>query len=126
MTNGLLTGVDCVFVPVSDLDRAIEWYSAALGLRLRFKDEEHHAAGMGTDAGGICLVQVRNHRPIVFPDNDFAVDISFNYRTTDIDALHRSLANQGIETDAIEDSFDGMFRCFGFADPDGNRVSIVA
>lgn len=126
MTEGPITGVDCVFLPVSDLDRSIAWYSRAIGLSLRWRDDEHRSAAMGANAGGICLVQVRDHRPIDFPDNDFAVDISFNYRTTDIDALHRSMTDQGIEVDAIVGSFDGTFRCFGFADPDGNRVSIVA
>jgi glyoxylase I family protein len=125
VTRSLVTNVDCVFLPVTDLDRSIDWYESALGLTLHWKDAEHKAANVGIGGVGICLVQVRNHRPIVFPDNDFAVDISFNYRTTDIDALHESLTQRGIDVDPIEGSFDGTFRCFGFADPDGNRISIV-
>ncbi len=125
MVEGLVKRVDCVFLPVSDLSRSIDWYSGALGLTLHWKDVEHGAAGVGIGGVGICLVQVKNHRPIVFPENDFAVDISFNYRTTDIEALHESLTERGIPVDPIEGSFDGTFRCFGFADPDGNRISIV-
>ena len=45
MTQSLVTNVDCVFLPVNDLDRSIDWYESALGLTLHWKDSEHKAAG---------------------------------------------------------------------------------
>ena len=78
------------------------------------------------NAVGVILVEVKNHKPIVFPENDYMVDISFNYRAADIHQLYKDLTDKGIELTAMSESFDTTFRCFGFADLDGNRISVVS
>ncbi|HET7627431.1 MAG TPA: VOC family protein [Bacillales bacterium] len=127
MKESMIQGVSDVFLPVSDLDRSIEWYSTMLGLNLRFKDDENKSAGMNTGNDiGLCLVQVKNHKPLAFPENDFLTEITFNFRTSEIDRLHETLKANGVETTDIYDSLDSTFRCFTFEDCDGNKLNAVS
>ena len=127
MSKQQFKGVDVAFLPVRNLDQALAWYSTVMGFEMTFKDVEHKAAGMETGGAiGIILVEVKNHKPIVFPENDYMVDISFNYRAADIKQLYQDLTDKGIELTEMSESFNSTFRCFGFADLDGNRISVVS
>lgn len=127
MGDKLVQGVDAVFLPVSNLARSVDWYQATLGLDVLFREDQHGSAGMRAGDSGptVCLVEVRDHRPVAFPENDFLTDIFFNYRVSDIETFHTHVAELGVEAGDIYTSLDGTFRCFAFDDPDGNRISIV-
>jgi catechol 2,3-dioxygenase-like lactoylglutathione lyase family enzyme len=120
-------GIGDVFLPVADLNRALEWYTSVVGFRPFFRDDEHGSAGLSSGNGvGLCLVQVEEHQPLQFPSNDFRTDITFNLRSSDIDGTYRTLKDRGVDVEEIEESLDGTFRCFAFTDPDGNRISVVS
>jgi glyoxylase I family protein len=127
MSKQQFKGVDVVFLPVSNLDQSLAWYDSVMGFEMTFKDVEHKAAGMETGGAiGVILVEVKQHKPIVFPENDYMVDISFNYRAADINQLYQDLTDKGIALTPMSVSSDTTFRCFGFADLDGNRISVVS
>lgn len=126
MNQKLIKGVSDVFLPVRDLERAIEWYTAMLGFKLVFKDKENQAAGLNTGNGiGLCLVKTKKFQPLVFPENDFLTEITFNFRTDNLGKLYNKLAENGVEATEIYDSLDSTFRCFTFKDSDGNNLNVV-
>lgn len=125
--SSIIQGVSDVFLPVRDLDRSIEWYSLMLDFKLVSRNEEGKAAGMNTgNEVGLCLVQVKNYKPLVFPENDYMTEITFNFRTSDIDQLYNKLVENGVEATEIYESLDSTFKCFTFKDIDGNNLNVVS
>ena len=127
MAQDMFHGIVAAFMPVRDLDRAIDWYMSNMGFDLQFKDDVHHAAGLSAHNDvWLNLVQVKDHTPVAFPDNDFRVDIFFNFQAIDIDQVYRKFQENGVEiVTEIYESHDGEFRCFSAKDVDGNRINIV-
>lgn len=119
MKTPLFTRIDTVFLPVSDLDRAIEWYSALLGWQLGWRTE----AAATLQAGGIplTLLQYRypgvRQRPAGFKFQPVG-EVAFNLFAPDLESAHRRLKEAGVEVSDIE--AHGVQREFRFRDPDGN------
>ncbi len=105
---------DCIFYYVTDVDRAIQFYSEVLGMSLTTRDSIARfdidgvlfelvpaPAGKkptGTGNGRICL------------------------KVDDIDEAVRELHERGVGTGEIEDVGTGMFAFF--EDPDGNEICL--
>ena len=116
-----ITHITTVIVPVSDQDKALEFYTGTLG----FEKRRDMPFGQGdrwvevAPAGGtttIALVQAR--------EDGQPVEISFMSGKVDDD--HAGLRAQGVDSDPEVLRFGGgVPPMFTFRDPDGNRFRIV-
>src|ERR1700755_2354634 len=111
-----VTGVDFVALPVTDYDRAAEFYGGVLGLPFVKRWGDMPAGEF--QAGNLTLA-------VLQPD---AFGQEFRTRTTwvalqvdDVAAMRESLESQGIEF--LRDTIDsGVCHMAVFADPDGNTL----
>jgi catechol 2,3-dioxygenase-like lactoylglutathione lyase family enzyme len=123
-TSTRITQVGTVIVPVSDQDRAIEFYTGRLGFEKRADipfgngDRWVEVAPAGA-ATSIALVPPREGEPI-------GIDTHVGFSTQDADADCASLLAQGVDADAeVMRMGDPVPPMFFFRDPDGNRFMIV-
>jgi catechol 2,3-dioxygenase-like lactoylglutathione lyase family enzyme len=119
---GKITGVHTIGVPVSDQDRAIDFYVGTLGFEKR----------LDADMGGgrrwievapegsaitIALVAAGEGVPA-------GVETGIRFTATDADAVHAGMLQSGVEADDVL-RWPGVPPMFAFRDLDGNRMEIV-
>lgn len=104
-------------IPVSDIPRAVAFYTAALGFRKTF--ENGSPVGfviLKRDAAELHLTLDRMHKP--------AARNLAHLMVEDAAALHDHLEQHAVRIiKALRDADFGL-RCFVFADPDGNRIDV--
>lgn len=116
-----ITEVGTVIVPVSDQERALDFYLGTLGFEKRldapFGEGQRwiEVAPPGATTT-IALVPVREGQPN-------GIEVSFT--TRDAQADHEEMRARGVESDADLIRFDGVPPMFTFSDPDGNRFRMV-
>jgi catechol 2,3-dioxygenase-like lactoylglutathione lyase family enzyme len=113
-----ITQIGTVILPVSDQDRALEFYVGTLGFEMRL--DAPFGGGRWVEvappgaATSIALV----------PDQGEGAIVSFTTRNADAD--HAELSAQGVDADAeVMRMGDFVPPMFSFTDPDGNRFRIV-
>ena len=128
--------LEVVQVPVTDVDRARDFYHQQLGFAVDFDD----SAGQGrrfvqlTPPGSGCSIQLSTG---YFPDLVPGSLRGLVLVVPDIRAAHAQLVERGVENDGVVVSYDGLsFRPAGdddaldnvgfvrFSDPDGNQWSV--
>ena len=123
-TRTQITQVGTVIVPVSDQDRALEFYLEKLGFEKRtdvpYGDGERwvDVAPPGA-ATTIALVPPRE-------GESAGIETHVGFTTEDADADHARLLAQGVDVDeAVMRMGDPVPPMFFFRDPDGNTFLIV-
>lgn len=120
-----VTGVMTVGIPVTDLDRALDFYVGVLGFEKRL-DVPTPGGGRWVDvvpAGAtagtttIALVAAREGVPA-------GVETGVRLATTDADAAHARLVEAGVEVGDVL-RWPGVPAMFAFRDPDGNGLEMV-
>jgi catechol 2,3-dioxygenase-like lactoylglutathione lyase family enzyme len=119
-----ITSIATVIVPVSDQDKALDFYVDTLG----FEKRTDIAYGSGERwlevappgaATTIAIVPPREGDPV-------GVNTRVAFTTDDIDADHANLQTRGVDTDPeIMRMGDPVPPMFFFRDPDGNNFLIV-
>jgi catechol 2,3-dioxygenase-like lactoylglutathione lyase family enzyme len=123
-TTTRITQVGTVIVPVSDQDRALEFYLDTLGFEKRSdvpfgNGDRWVEVGPPGAATTIALVPPREGEPV-------GIDTHVGFTTDDVDADHASLRGRGVEADEeVMRMGDPVPPMFFFSDPDGNRFMIV-
>ena len=119
-----ITEVGRVMVPVTDQDRAIEFYVGTLGFEKRADipygngDRWVEVAPPGATAA-LALVRPREGEPA-------GVDTRIALETKDIDADHADLRSRGVDTDPeVMRMGDPVPPMFFFRDQDGNSLLLV-
>jgi catechol 2,3-dioxygenase-like lactoylglutathione lyase family enzyme len=118
-----ISQVGTVIVPVSDQDRAIEFYTAKLGFEKRADvpfgegDRWVEVAPAGA-ATTIALVPPRE-------GESAGIQTRVALTTSDIDADHASLKAQGVDLDDVMRMGDPVPPMFFFRDADGNSLFVV-
>jgi catechol 2,3-dioxygenase-like lactoylglutathione lyase family enzyme len=127
-TRTHLTQVGTVMVPVSDQDRAIDFYVEKLGLEKRSDspfgngDRWVEVAPQGA-ATTVALVLPRADHPEEAPGIETRIALT----SEDIDADHASLRSRGVDVDdEVMRMGDPVPPMFFLRDQDGNRLLIVA
>ena len=119
-----ITEISAVMVPVTDPDKAIEFYCERLGCDLRtdtpfgdgYRWVEVAPPGARTP---IALVPRREGDPV-------GVDTHIGLATTDIDADHAALAAAGVDIDdEVSRMGDPVPPLCWFRDQDGNTLMLV-
>ena len=118
-----ITEVGTVMVPVTDQDRAIEFYTGKLGFELRGDtpfgegDRWVEVAPPGA-VTTIALVIPREGQSAGGPAN-------LGLTTEDVDADHAQLKEQGVDVDDVMRMGDPVPPMFFFRDQDGNSLLAV-
>lgn len=112
--------LELVAIPVSDVDRAKEFYVDRAG----FNPDHDHAVGEGirfvqlTPPGSACSIAIGDGVTDAPPGSVRGMQVV----VSDIEAAHADLAGRGVEVSEIQDFPWGSF--VFFEDPDGNRWAV--
>ena len=124
MTPIEITGIHHVRVPVSDLDRSVEFWTATFGFERDFDfpgDEGPIATALTHPATDTHVVLWKDAARAVSSAGFTSVGLGVPDRAS-IDALAAELDVAGIPHQGIEPSFVEV-KLVGVADPDGNLVN---
>jgi catechol 2,3-dioxygenase-like lactoylglutathione lyase family enzyme len=117
--------LEVVVVPVTDIDRAKDFYVGKLGFRLDADTEPTPAMRVVhmTPPGSACSVVIGP--TVVSADADRGPGASFQLVVTDIEAARARLAERGVEVSPVQilDPRDGGKFVF-LSDPDGNNWAV--
>ncbi len=123
-TGTHITQVGTVIIPVSDQDRALEFYNGTLGFHTRADtpfgrgDRWVEVGPAGADTT-LALIPPREGDPI-------GVDTRVAFSTQDIDSDHASLRARGVDVDEqVMRMGDPVPPMFFFRDQDGNTLLMV-
>jgi catechol 2,3-dioxygenase-like lactoylglutathione lyase family enzyme len=115
--------LELVLVPVSDVDRAKDFYVERCGFRLDVDHQagEHFRVVQMTPRGSACSISVGIGITSKPPGSAEGLHLI----VTDIEAARAELLSRGVEASEIQvfDERDGG-TIFGFADPDGNTWAV--
>jgi lactoylglutathione lyase len=121
-TKARINGVRIVGIPVSDQDRALEFYVETLGFEKLMDAPVEQLGGR--------WIEVSPPQPTITialtPANDNApagVDTGIRFTTDDAAALHAQLRNDGVDVDELL-RWEGIPPMFDFRDPDGNVLYV--
>jgi catechol 2,3-dioxygenase-like lactoylglutathione lyase family enzyme len=111
--------VDTLFIPVTDLEKAVEWYTQTLEFKLNWRNDED---GYACVDGGVLPITLAK----IPPDKEFVpfVNAPYNLFVIDIEEEHRYLTEKGIETSEIETLYNTQW--FWFRDLEGNRLEVCS
>lgn len=101
-------------VPVSDLDRATEWYAKLLGKPADNRPMETLADWHLTESGWLQ----------VFRNPDQAGKTSVNLAVNDLHETAAKIRERGIDPGPVEPASAGV-RLLPLTDPDGNTVTLI-
>jgi catechol 2,3-dioxygenase-like lactoylglutathione lyase family enzyme len=123
-TGTHVTQVGTIIVPVSDQDRAIDFYVETLG----FEKRADVPFGRGDRWVEVAPHGAATSIALIPPREGLAVGIEtrIGYTTEDVDADHASLLARGVDVDPeVMRMGDPVPPMFFFRDPDGNKSFIV-
>ncbi|NMH68345.1 VOC family protein [Bacillus sp. RO3] len=115
--------VGSIFIPVTDMKKAINWYENNLGVRKIGSWPGGAGFYFPNSSTQLGLVEVSTPQPTEFVIKGSQKNAYFNFLVEDIQQAHDQLTSKGVVTTEIED-FGGM-KGFDFFDPDGNPFSVV-
>src|SRR5574341_1342535 len=118
-----ITGVRTIGVPVTDQDRAVEFYVGTLGMDKRLDVPAEQLGGRWIEvappgsATTIALVPARQGAAA-------GVETGIRLTAADAASLREELAARGVDVGELR-RWDGVRPMFGFRDPDGKGLEIV-
>jgi len=122
-----ITKIATVEIPVSNLERSIQWYTDVLKLKLNYKGEKEamllfHTKGSPT----IFLVETNENRRLSFLNTNTGITHSvIDFYTPDLKGFYEYLKEKSVEVGTYNADQDNpkSLGGFGFKDPDGNCLS---
>lgn len=115
--------VGSIFIPVTDLGKAVKWYEDNLGVT----KIDSWDGGVGfyfpNDDTQLALIQVGESQSTEFTISTDSKNGYYNFLVDDIEEAYEKLHENGVVTTEI-DAFGGM-KVFDFYDLDGNTFSVV-
>ncbi|RDW15887.1 VOC family protein [Oceanobacillus chungangensis] len=114
MDNPILTQIGTVFIPVSNIEKARDWYCDILGLKTDGEILFGHLYVIPTEGTGIVL-----DSKIYSEEKIFKIP-AFNLDTKNIEEAFHFMSNKGVNliTEIQHNHY------FNFKDPDGNILMI--
>jgi catechol 2,3-dioxygenase-like lactoylglutathione lyase family enzyme len=119
-----ITQLGRVIIPVSDQDRALEFYTGKLGFEVRadvpFGDGDRWLEV--APPGSTAAVAIMPPYPGKTPQNEQTCVV---FTTNDLDADHATLKERGVEVEEPMGGEGPVPRMFFFSDLDGNKLLLV-
>ncbi|MGP3955460.1 VOC family protein [Nonomuraea sp. 3N208] len=118
-----IIGIRTVAIPVTEQDRAVEFYVSTLGLEKRLDAPIEQLGGRWIEVEppgsttSIALVPASSDAPT-------SVETGIRLTTADAASLHKDLVERGVDVDELL-LWEGIPPMFTFRDPDGNGLVIV-
>ena len=116
-TDIKLSRVGYLMIPVRDLKRSLSFYGDALGLTIRFANDEFAFL----DGGGVALA-LRHAKNLTPQPESSSIEVVFE--VDDIDEAYESLRTRGISFRIAPREATGDRYVADFRDPDGHVLSI--
>jgi lactoylglutathione lyase len=118
-----ITAVHTVGVPVTDAERALEFYTGTLGLTKRLD------VPLGDGGRWIEVAPAAGETTIALvpsgPGVPAGVETGIRLTTARADAVHAAMLARGVDADPEVLRWPGAPPMFGFRDQDANRLEIV-
>ena len=117
-----IEGVRTVGIPVSDQDRALQFYVGTLGFDKLMDEPLEQFGGRWIEVSPprstitIALTPAREEAPA-------GVDTGIRFTTADAAALHTQLSASAVDVDELL-RWEGIPPMFDFRDPDGNTLYV--
>jgi catechol 2,3-dioxygenase-like lactoylglutathione lyase family enzyme len=117
--------LEVVVVPVTDIDRAKQFYLDKMGFKLDADTQpaENFRVVHMTPPGSACSVVIGP--AVVSPGTDLGASARMQLIVTDIDAARAELSGRGVQVSDVQvmDARDGG-KFFFLTDPDGNNWAV--
>jgi catechol 2,3-dioxygenase-like lactoylglutathione lyase family enzyme len=117
--------LEVVVVPVTDIDRAKQFYLDKVGFKLDadIQPAENFRVVHMTPPGSACSVVIGP--AVVSPGTDLTASARMQLVVTDIDAARAELSGRGVDVSDVQilDARDGG-KFLYFTDPDGNNWAV--
>lgn len=118
-----IAGIGTVAVPVTDQDRAVEFYVGTLGLDLRMDTPVEQLGGRWIVVAPPAAVTTIALQP-ASEARPAGVETGIRLTTGDAAALHAELRERGVDVGELM-AWPGVPPMFTFRDPDGNTLVVV-
>ena len=119
MSQTAITNIGTVGIPVSDQDKALEFFVGALGFEKRLDARISESLRWVTVAApGASASVALIARP------DFGADTGIRFMVPDAELEHTAMRERGIEVGDLL-RWPGVPPMYEFKDPDGNKFEIV-
>lgn len=112
----ILSKAGAIFIPVSDIIKAREWYCSLLELESDFEIIAGHLCCIPLDNNGLHLVLDSK----IYSEDSYYRNPAFHFNTNDIHKAYQFMKERNIEL--VTDIENGHW--FNFKDPDGNALMI--
>ncbi|MBX6377990.1 MAG: VOC family protein [Clostridia bacterium] len=128
MGEEAIVGFDNIGVAVSDLDRAVDFYTR-LGFAVVHRDPTTPAATLAAGTAVLYVFQTRSQQPALRRELDLTGNAPgidhISLRVGDVDAAYRVLQQKGLvfESEPADQTWGA--RATSLLDPDGNRVYLL-
>jgi catechol 2,3-dioxygenase-like lactoylglutathione lyase family enzyme len=119
MTRSTITDIGTVGVPVSDQDKAVEFFVGTLGFEKRLD------ARLGESFRWVTVAAPGASTSVALVAKDTTgADTGIRFLVPDAEAEHAAMRELGIQVGELL-RWPGVPAMFDFTDPDGNRFEIV-
>jgi RNA polymerase sigma-70 factor (ECF subfamily) len=119
-----IVGMACIKMPVSNLERSVDWYVNHLGCILLIEPTKHKSAVIqfGKEGPEVLFFEQPDIMQLHFTRNGEAVPM-FELRTEDINGFYAQLKAEGVRVAERYDNSCGKY--FQVFDPDGMMITII-
>ena len=121
----IINKLTMLYLPVSNIGKAKEFYSEKLGLKLiqdYRQDDSNWWVSLTLPEGGVAITLSTHHGKIK-PGN-----MTMYFATSDVVAAHKELSGKNVKVNEVKDDLYGPgsgVKWFNLEDPDGNTVFLA-
>jgi len=114
-----------LYLPVSDMHKAKEFYGDKLGLKIvqdYRQDDNNWWVSLTAPESGVTIT-LSTHHGKMKPGN-----ITMYFATSDVAAAHKELSGKGVKVNDVKDDLYGPgsgVKWFNFEDPNGNTLFVA-
>lgn len=119
--RALVTRIDTIFIPVTDLKRSAEWYERLLDLDRVYVTPDTNYIGFRFKGAGPQATALTLFRSETIPQCKHA---AFNLFTSDVEEAHRIFQEKQVKVTEVHDEAGMQF--FDFWDLDGNWAQLIS
>lgn len=121
MVENFIEGIEYTEIPVSDLEKALDWYCNKLGAKIAFQNKDLAAVNFSTGPS-LFLVKTNDHTTSTFLVNG-EDHYTIGFKVKNIEDFHKFLQGLGTKISGIQD--EGVVgKFFTFYDPFGNMFDV--